>query len=118
MAIRRLLSVKRRNIPSLLYHTGLLFVLVTAVLGGAGMRHLKMTCYKRRPEWRATDGRIRMHELPITIQLDSFTIDQYPPKLLVTDARDSTLPEGIPQNLLFKPSPRQGELLGWGIKIK
>lgn len=117
-AIHQLLSMKRRNIPSLLCHTGLLLVLVTATLGSADMRRLKMICYKGQPEWRATDGQMRMHELPIAIQLDSFTIDQYPPRLLMADARGNALPEGTPQSLLLEPSLRQGKLLGWGIKIE
>lgn len=117
-AIHQLLSMKRRNIPSLLCHAGLLLVLVTATLGSADMRRLKMICYKGQPEWRATDGQMRMHELPIAIQLDSFTIDQYPPRLLMADARGNALPEGTPQSLLLEPSLRQGKLLGWGIKIE
>ena len=65
----------------LLNHVGLLVALITATLGNADMQRLKMTTRMGNAEWRATDDKGKLIELPLAIELKDFTIDEYPPKL-------------------------------------
>lgn len=82
IALRQILHFRWRELPSLLCHVGLFLAIVAATLGSADMERVKLKANMDMPEWRAThEGGFT--ELPLAIQLEKFTIDEYPPKLLV-----------------------------------
>ena len=68
----------RRDIPFLLNHLGLLIVLLTATLGNADMRRVKMITEKGQAEWRVLNEKGEVEELPIAIELDRFIMEEYP----------------------------------------
>lgn len=116
--LRRLLPFRWKNIPFLLNHLGLFITLSGAVFGNADMERLEMTTRIGKPEWRAFDSRQQMKELPIAIELNHFTIDEYPPKLMLIDNETGkALPEGKPVNLLLEEDVNTGKLLDWEIVI-
>ena len=89
-------SLKISRISFLLNHIGLFIALITATLGNADMQRLKMTTRMGSAEWRATDDKGQLIELPLAIELKDFTIDEYPPKLMLIDNETGrTLPEKI-----------------------
>ena len=76
---------QKRFIPSLISHLGLFIFITCGTLGSADMQRLKMYCEVGKPEWRGIDSYQEVHELPIAIELQKFSIDEYPPKLAVFD---------------------------------
>ena len=69
-----------------------------AILGNGDLRRLRMTVPLENPEWRASDEKNEMIELPLAIELRSFTIDEYPPKLMLIDnTTGKALPESNPR---------------------
>lgn len=117
--LRRLHTANWRDIPFLLNHLGLFLALTGAVLGSADMQRLRMVTQTGKAEWRATDEQKTLHELPLAIELHQFTIDEYPPKLMLIDnTSGKALPQNQPENLLLEESFRQGELLDWQITLK
>lgn len=116
--IKRMHHFRRRDIPFVLNHLGLFLALTGAVLGSADMQRLKMTTQVGKAEWRAYDERQELRELPLAIELKEFTIDEYPPKLMLIDnASGKALPEGQPENLLVEDNTARGWLLDWEIDI-
>lgn len=106
-------------LPSLLSHAGLFIVLVCASLGSADMQRLSMSVRVGSTEWRATDAKGRMHQLPVAIELLDFAVDEYPPKLMMIDnITGKALPEGQPVQMMLEDSLQQGELLGWHIRLE
>ena len=91
-AVHQLAHFSWRRLPVITSHLGLFIVLTTATLGCADMQRLKMYCEKGQPEWRGLDALNNVHELPIAIQLNQFTIDEYPPKLMVIDKTGRPIP--------------------------
>ena len=81
----------RRDVPFFLNHGGLLIALVTATLGNADMQRLKMITVTDMPEWRATDDRGEVHELPIAIQLKKFILEEYPAEMEPARSSDSVM---------------------------
>ena len=81
----------RRDVPFFLNHCGLLIALVTATLGNADMQRLKMITVAGMPEWRATDDRGEVHELPIAIQLQRFILEEYPAEMEPSLAADTVM---------------------------
>ena len=102
----------------LLNHVGLLVALITATLGNADMQRLKMTTRMGNAEWRATDDKGKLIELPLAIELKDFTIDEYPPKLMLIDnTTGKVLPEKQPENILVEEIPLAGNLQGWKVEV-
>lgn len=115
---RHLYPFRWRNIPFLLNHLGLFVAVVAAVLGNADMQRLKMTTTVGRAEWRAYDEAGQQSELPLAIELQHFTIDEYPPKLMLIDnGTGKVLPEGKPEHLLLEAGEQEGQLADWHIRV-
>lgn len=116
-AISQLLHFTLRQLPSLLCHAGLFVVLVCGTLGAADMQRVKMYCEQGKPEWRALNERQDVVELPLAIQLERFTIDEYPPKLMMIDRNGQPLPKDKPATLLIDSTFTSGSLNGWIVSI-
>lgn len=117
--IRRIHHFHWRDVPFVLNHLGLFLALTGAVLGNADMERLHMTTKIGQAEWRASDENQKMRELPLAIELQNFTIDEYPPKLMLIDNETGkALPVGKPENLLIEDDFRAGHLLDREIHIE
>lgn len=118
VTIRKISRFRWKDTPFILNHAGLFITLLAAILGNGDLERLRMTVMKGEPEWRATNDAGEMRELPLAIELKSFSIDEYPPKLLVIDnTTGKALPENKPENLLIEASPFSGGLLDWEIEV-
>lgn len=118
VTIRKIAHFRLKDIPFILNHAGLFITLLAAILGNGDLQRLRMTVSTDQPEWRATDEAGVMQELPLAIELKSFTIDEYPPKLLAIDnTTGKALPEDNPENVLVESTPSRGTLLDWDIEV-
>ena len=106
-----------RRLPSFVSHLGLFIVLTCGTLGNADMQRLKMFCEQGKVEWRGLDAWKNVHKLPVAIQLEKFTIDEYPPKLVVINRRGLPQPAKKPENLVLDKGLRTGHLTGWNIEV-
>lgn len=107
-----------RDIGFYLNHAGLYIALLGGMLGSTDMERLTMSVNEGEVEWRATDKLGKMHELPIAIQLDTFMIEEYPPKLvLIHTHTGKMLPKGRPANYLFEGIGKTGQLADKTIEI-
>ena len=68
-------------------------------------------------EWRGLDTFSAVHHLPVAIQLEKFTIDEYPPKLMLIDNMGLPLPKGKPENILLDKNVKSGQLLDCKIEV-
>lgn len=117
--LRASFPFKVRRLSFLLNHIGLFIALLTATLGNADMQRLKMTTRMGNAEWRATDDKGHLTELPLAIELKDFTIDEYPPKLMLIDNETGhALPEKSPVHLLLEEEVKTGSLLDWQLTVE
>ena len=117
ITLRQILHFRLRELPSLLSHVGLFLVIVTATLGSADMERVKLTATTEMPEWRATHEQ-GFVELPLAIQLEKFTIDEYPPKLLIINSQTGkSVPAKNPEIALIDKHFREGNILKWRIRV-
>lgn len=118
VSIKHLASFRITGIPFLLNHFGLFVALVAATLGSADVQRLTMNTRIGQTEWRATDADGRLHELPLAIELVNFSIDEYPPKLMLIDnSTGNALPFDSPEHLMLEDGIKTGRLSGWNIEI-
>ena len=118
IAIRQILHFRLRELPSLLSHLGVFIAIVAATLGSADMERVKLRASMDMPEWRATHEQGFL-ELPLAIQLEKFTIDEYPPKLLIINSKTGkSIPAKNPEIVLVDKHFREGKLLKWRIRVR
>ena len=102
----------------LLNHAGLFIALFAALLGSSDLQRMRMTAALNAPEWWATNEKNEMTELPLAIELKSFTIDEYPPKLMILDnVTGEALPKKQPVNVSVESCPLTADLLDWKLEI-
>lgn len=116
--LRVCIPLRLKRLPFLLNHLGLFIALVCAVLGSADLQRLKMTSELGKAEWRAVDDYGHVHELPLAVELKSFDIREYPPKLMMVDNHSgAALPYGAPANILLEEEVTCAELNGWSVSL-
>ena len=118
IVLRQVSHFRWRELPSMLCHVGLFVAIVSATLGSADMERVKLKATTDMPEWRATQEQ-GFVELPLAIQLKKFTIDEYPPKLLlVNNKTGKTIPEKNPEVVLIDKHFKEGRLMKWRIRVR
>lgn len=101
-----------------LNHIGLFLALLGGLLGSGDMQRLTMTVAQGTVEWRAQDALGTVHELPIAIELDTFKIEEYPPKLVIIDNHSGKiLPANRPESYMFESVGKTAQLAGHTIEI-
>ncbi len=95
VSLRRSTPLNTKNAGFLLNHAGLWIVIAGASLGTGDLQRLKMDLHAGETIWYAYDNQKRNYELPFAVRLDSFHIDQYPPKAGIFDGRTGRIAEGI-----------------------
>lgn len=107
-----------RDLGFYLNHAGLFIALLGGLLGSADIERLTMTVSEGKVEWRAQDAAGNIHELPIAIELDTFKIEEYPPKLVIIENQTGKLlPANRPQSYMFEGVGKTTQLAGNTIEI-
>ena len=117
VTLNQIVHFSWRRLPTLTSHVGLFLVLTCGTLGSADMLRVKMYCEEGQVEWRGLDAFSNVHHLPVAIQLEKFTIDEYPPKLMLIDNMGLPLPKGKPENILLDKNVKSGQLLDCKIEV-
>lgn len=107
-----------RDIGFYLNHLGLFLALLGGLLGSADMERLTMSVNEAEVEWRATNQSGEIKELPLAIQLDTFLIEEYPPKLvLIENETERILPAARPDSYQFEEVGKTVRLAGVTMEI-
>ncbi len=91
VTLKRLTPFNLKNGAFFLNHFGLFLVLFSTALGSSDMRRLTMNCYQDTTEWRGMDVSGRVVELPVSIRLLKFNIDEFRPKVTIVDNNSGQL---------------------------
>ena len=101
-----------------LNHVGLFLAFMGGMLGSADISRMRMSVDEGNVEWRATDQLQNIVELPIAIQLDTFMIEEYPPKLMIVDIETGkVLPEKRPATYVYDENNTSTKLLGYSVDV-
>lgn len=122
--INRVIRIKAnlRDIAFVMNHIGLFITLFFGMLASADLQRYRMHTDTESdyPEWRGIDNITgQVVDLPIAIDLLSFDIDEYPPKLMIIDNNSGKpLPLQRAESLSLEAVPTEGMIDGWQIKVK
>lgn len=119
LIIRRIFIFRIADYAFYLNHIGLWLILLAAGLGAADMERYIMRIYEGEVEWRASDSRNEIKELPIAIELNDFDMEVYPPHLTIIDRNTGAAqPEEKPDFFIIDPQRPVGKLAGWDIRLE
>lgn len=107
-----------RDIGFYLNHLGLFLALFGGIIGSADLERLTMSVDEGNIEWRAMDNKGGVKELSLAIQLDTFIIEEYEPKLVVIENETGRmLPASRPESYMFEGVGKTIQLAGLTLEI-
>lgn len=107
----------RRDATFLTAHLGFLVLLLGAGVGSADLSRYIMYVPMNETEWRVYAGAEKMVELPVAISLHAFTLEEFPPKLLLIDGEGQPLPHDKPVTWQIDPRNPDGRLGDWDLHV-
>lgn len=116
---RRLRYLTRSSIFFHLNHIGLWLLLLAAGLGYADQRRFVMYPeLDQGPEWRVYSSNNNFLELPIAIELNKFSMETYPAKIAIYNAKvDSAIPPSDPAFFQLEAGASEIKIADWEIQI-
>ncbi|MDO5035607.1 MAG: cytochrome c biogenesis protein ResB [Porphyromonas sp.] len=122
VTVRRMARMRLdvHDIGFMLNHLGLYGFLAFALISGSHTKRYTMSLTQDEVEWRAIpQGSTDMAELPIALELKHFTLEEYPPKLMLLDgATGEVLPVGAPDVIHIEETPIKGRLADWEVEVE
>jgi hypothetical protein len=107
-----------RDIGFYFNHLGLFLALLGGLLGSADMERLTMSMNEGEVEWRATNQSGEIKELSLAIQLDTFLIEEYPPKLVLIESETGRmLPAARPESYQYEDTGKTIHIAGVTLEI-
>lgn len=107
-----------RDIGFYLNHLGIYIALLGGLLGSADMERLTMNVQEGKMEWRGNSLTGEIKELSLAIQLDTFMIEEYPPKLVIIENETGRmLPASRPESYQFEEVGKKSVLAGVSLEI-
>lgn len=116
---RRLGPFRKKDLALYCNHAGLLLLLLAAGLGAADMRRFVMHVREGEVEWRVYSADNTVLELPIAIKLKNFSMEEYPPKLVIINRQTGVpQPEGRPWSFQLDVKKPHGALGDWRVTLE
>ena len=115
--LRRTKKLSVRNIGFLLNHLGLWIIVMAGSLGVGDLIRLNIYVNENESVWYGYNNNRQAMELPFTIKLLDFDIDEFNPKIAYIDTKKMSLPEGVENNMVMIEEDLVTEIAGWNIKI-
>ncbi len=119
LIIRRAFAFQVKDYAFYLNHIGLWLTLFSSGLGAADIERYVMRVYEGEVEWRASNRKNEIIELPVAVELNDFNMEVYPPHLTVIDRNTGTAqPEGRPDFFTIDTKRPEGKLDRWDIRLE
>ncbi|MCC8194852.1 MAG: cytochrome c biogenesis protein ResB [Deltaproteobacteria bacterium] len=116
--MRRLAAFRKKDIGFYCNHLGLWILLLAAGLGATDMQRFVMYVREGEVEWRVYSRNNDVFELPIAVRLHDFSMEEYPPKLVIIN-RENGKPQPEDRPFYFQIDPKRptGALGDWTVVL-
>jgi len=91
VTMKRLAPFNLKNAGFFLNHFGLFLVLFSTAMGSSDMQRLTMNCNENQIERKAVDASGKVVDLPLSIKLLDFNIDEFRPKVTIVDNKTTKI---------------------------
>ena len=118
VVVRRLAAFRKKDLAFYCNHVGLWVLLLAAGLGAADMQRFVMHVREGEVEWRVYSAGNDVLELPIAVRLKDFSMEEYPPRLVVIDRETGKAqPEDKPGYIQIDVKRPVGNLGEWDVSL-
>ena len=119
VAIRRSIPLKRKNLGFLLNHIGLWITIAAGYLGSGDLARVNVSAMEGHgPINMGMKARTQeVIELPFSIQLEDFNIEEYNPKIAVMDSRTGEIYNEDGKSLILIEEGLKASILDWDIEV-
>ncbi len=115
--VKRLIPFKGRNIGFFLNHAGLYIIIIGGMLGSADLKRYTMHLHEGEIVWYANDRHGHQVQMPLALELISFNMEEYNPKIAVIDPHSGRIiPETISEMFEIDKGNR-GTIFGYDVEI-
>lgn len=115
--LRRSSPLNLKNIGFLLNHLGLWLIVFAGSLGAGDLQRVTIRIHENDTVWYGMNSMHQIRELPFTLKLIDFSIDEYNPKLAYIRKEDMSFPENIKNNLMQIENKMQVRIEDWDITV-
>ncbi len=115
--LRRSSPLNLKNIGFLLNHLGLWLIVFAGSLGAGDLQRVTIHIHENDTVWYGMNSMHQIRELPFTLKLINFSIDEYNPKLAYIRKEDMSFPEDIKNNLIQIENKMQVRIEDWDITV-
>ncbi|MDR1633307.1 MAG: hypothetical protein LBR97_10650 [Dysgonamonadaceae bacterium] len=117
--VRRMIPFRIKDYAFYLNHIGLWLLLFAAGMGASDVRNYVMNVREGETERHAYNEKGDIIELPISIELNDFYMEEYPPQLALIDRKTGAAqPENKPCYFPIDEKQKEGKIGDWHILLK
>jgi hypothetical protein len=115
--LKRIIPFKGRNIGFFLNHAGLYIALVAGLLGSADLQRYTMELYEGEIVWMAQNRHGLFIEMPLAMELQSFNMEEYNPKITVIDPDSRRIVPGVFNDMFEIRAGNSGKISDWNVEV-
>jgi len=116
--LKRITPFKGRNIGFFLNHAGLYIAILAGIAGAPDLKRLTMELHHDSIVWVSMDRQGHLYEMPLAMQLVSFNMEEYNPKVAIIESRTGRIvPEGL-KDIFEISKGNVGSILDWQVEVK
>ena len=115
--LKRFRTPVKKNIFFIINHSGLWLIIFAMVLGAGDAKDLVMELNKGKTTNLGYDENNKSYELPFSLNLLSFTLNMFPPKIALFDNTTGNIVKNERGNLFLVKKNESGKISGWVIHI-
>lgn len=116
--LRRVKKINYRNVGFLLNHMGLWIIVLAGSLGSGDLMRLKIYVNENESSFYGYNNNRQALNLPFTLKLLDFNIEEFNPKLAFVNSIDNSFPKEIKNNLVMIEEGIELNIEGWDILVK
>jgi len=115
--MKRLIPFKTKNFGFYLNHAGLYILVLAGLLGSADLQRYTMELHEGEIVWYANDEKGRQVEMPIAVELQSFNMEEFNPKLAVIEPHSGRIVQETVPEMFEVDTGNRSEIYGYDVEI-
>lgn len=115
--MKRVTPFKKRNIGFFLNHAGLYTLVLAGLLGSADLKRYTMELHEGEIVWYASDEEGHQVEMPIALELQSFNMEEFNPKLAVIEPHSGRIVQETIPEMFEVDTGNRSEIYGYDVEV-
>lgn len=115
--MKRITPFKGRNIGFFLNHAGLYILVLAGLLGSADLQRYTMELHEGEIVWYASDDQGNQIEMPLAMELQSFNMEEFNPKLAVIEPHSGRIVQETIPEMFEVDTGNRSNIYGYDVEV-